>query len=308
MTLGSKLVLGCTMLCFVTACEQDATQPEAAKADAMVTWEGTQSAEDLLFSIEGLEGPEAVRYDADQDVYFVANFNGDPAGDANGFVSRVSADGSIEELEFMTGTDAYPMDGARGMYIVGDVLWVADAGGIHAFNRTSGEHMQFVDFTVFDPGFINDIVQGPDGALYVTETGGGSRIFRVMDGEVSVALQDEAIGLPNGITWDAAHGHFVIVAWTGTQTFHTWDPASNALNALATSTGGNFDGVEVLGNRALVASQQDSSLHLVENGESRKYILLEAGPADIGIDTKRMRVAVPYVSANRVDVWALPGE
>ena len=308
MTLGNTLILGCAALLFVTGCEQDAATPDDAKADTVVSWEGTQSAGDLLFSIEGLAGPEAVRYDPDQDVFFVANFNGQPAGDANGFVSRVAADGSVETLEHMVGTDEYPLHGARGMYIVDDLLWVADAAGIHAFNRTTGAHVQFVDFTVFEPGFINDIVQGPDGALYVTETGGGSRIFRVMDGAVTVALQDEAIGLPNGITWDAANERFIIVAWTGTQDFHTWDPETGALSPLATSTGGNFDGVEIVGSYALVASQQDSSLHLVENGMSRKYILLDSTPADIGIDTKRMRVAVPYVPANRVDVWALPGD
>ena len=54
-----------------------------------------------LFVIEGLSGPEAVHYDAEQDVYFVSNFNGDAAGDANGFISRVGPDGEIETREFM---------------------------------------------------------------------------------------------------------------------------------------------------------------------------------------------------------------
>jgi hypothetical protein len=30
-------------------------------------------------------------------------------------------------------------------------------------------------------------------------------------------------------------------------------------------------------------------------------------PADIGIDTRRQRVAVPYVALNRVDIWSLTG-
>jgi hypothetical protein len=29
-------------------------------------------------------------------------------------------------------------------------------------------------------------------------------------------------------------------------------------------------------------------------------------PADIGVDTRRGRVAVPYIALNRVDIWALP--
>ena len=49
--------------------------------------------EDRVQVWEGFAGPESVRYDPDQDVWFVANFNG--AGgerDANGFISRVSAE------------------------------------------------------------------------------------------------------------------------------------------------------------------------------------------------------------------------
>ena len=44
----------------------------------------------------GFSGPEAVRYDPDQDVYFVANFNGGGNDlDDNGFISRVDPEGRI---------------------------------------------------------------------------------------------------------------------------------------------------------------------------------------------------------------------
>ena len=289
-------------------CEAKDESPKAAEAEVALSWDTAQDVADRVIAIEGFSGPEAVRYDAEQDVYFVANFNGDPAGDANGFVSRVSAEGEIESLEYMTGTDEYPLHGARGMYIAGDLLWVADAGGIHAFDRQTGAHVQFVDFSAYELGFINDISQAPDGALYVTETGSESRVFKVDAGELSVALQNKAIGMPNGITWDAASGKFVTVAWSGTQSFTAFAPGSDEVEEIATSAGGNFDGVEIIGGRMLVASQMDSTLRLVEGTVTRPYIMLPAAPADIGVDTKRNRVAVPYVGANRVDIWALPGE
>jgi hypothetical protein len=31
-------------------------------------------------------------------------------------------------------------------------------------------------------------------------------------------------------------------------------------------------------------------------------------PADIGIDTRRQHVAVPYLDLNRVDIWRLPDQ
>src|SRR5438270_14091012 len=41
----------------------------------------------------GLQTPESVLYDADQDVYFISNINGQPLdADNNGYVSRVKTD------------------------------------------------------------------------------------------------------------------------------------------------------------------------------------------------------------------------
>ena len=82
-------------------------------------WKPTENTGKLVISVEGFSGPEAVRYDSEQDLYFVSNFNGEVSGDANGFVSKVSPTGEILELEFMTGTDEYPFHAGRGMFIVG---------------------------------------------------------------------------------------------------------------------------------------------------------------------------------------------
>ncbi|HUG40860.1 MAG TPA: hypothetical protein VMM12_10255, partial [Longimicrobiales bacterium] len=42
--------------------------PQARKGGAV------QDSTDIVFSVTGLSGPEAVRYDPDQDVYFIASF------------------------------------------------------------------------------------------------------------------------------------------------------------------------------------------------------------------------------------------
>ena len=120
--------------------------------------------------VEGLSGPESVRYDAELDLYFVSNFNDEPAGDANGFVSGVSAEGEILALRFMVGTDQWPLHGGRGMRIDDRGLWVVDAGGVHLFDRITGEQLDFADFSEYEPGFLNDVVLAGDGALYVTDT------------------------------------------------------------------------------------------------------------------------------------------
>jgi hypothetical protein len=56
----------------------------------------------------------------------------------------------------------------------------------------------------------------------------------------------------------------------------------------------------------LVSSQGDSSLHLFTGGTGKPIIKTGGAPADIAVDTKRNRVAVPFVDRSAVEIWQLP--
>jgi hypothetical protein len=58
----------------------------------------------------------------------------------------------------------------------------------------------------------------------------------------------------------------------------------------------------------LIASQTDSALHVRDAAGSRPVVRVAGAPADIGIDTRRNRVAVPYIDLDRVDIWQLPDD
>ena len=257
----------------------------------------------------GFVQPEAVRYDPDQDVYFVGNWGpGQPdAKDNNGYISRMRPDGSIEQARFIAGgAGGATLNAPRGMAIVGDTLWIVDADAVRGFNRRTGAPLATANFSAYKLGFLNDIAAGPDGE-YVTDTG-TNYIYRIAGGRVTVALNDSALGAPNGITWDANGRRFIVVPW-GTSVIKTWVPGSKTLSELAKSGATKFDGVEVLsGNRVLVSSQSDSSLHLFVRGTGRPIIRTGGAPADIAVDTKRNHVAVPFVDRNMVEIWKLPSQ
>lgn len=284
-----------------------ACQPEERPAGAGGDdWTAIQDTTDRVVAVTGFAGPEAVRYDPAGDVYFVSNFNSDGGErDGNGFISRVSSDGVMETIQFAVGTSTNPLHAPRGMFIHQDTLWAADVDGVHGFDRASGAHLAFVDFTAFEPGFLNDIAAGADGTIYVTDTG-RSRVYRVTGGEATIAIEDTLLGQPNGITWDEGGARFLIAPWGGRQQLRAWNPETNEVTRIAQSSGAFFDGIEFVSGRVLVASQADSSLHVVTGETTRQLVRVPGRPADIGVDTRRHRVAVPYIDLDRVDIWQLP--
>jgi hypothetical protein len=265
--------------------------------------------------LEGFQGPESAKYDAELDVWYVSNINGSPLDqDGNGYISRLKGDGTMDSLKFIVGgTGGVKLDAPKGLAIQGDTLWVADIHTVRGFDRKSGKPVASID--VKGAKFLNDIADGPDG-LYATDTGveggakgmehtGPDRVYRIAGRAVTVALQSDSLTAPNGITWDGAGKRFILVPMGG-NVVRAWTPGSKSLTTLGT-TKGQLDGVELLGpGRLLITSWTDSSLFVLDNGTVTPVAGGLPSPADIGVDTKRNRVAVPLLLENRVEFRALP--
>lgn len=296
----------CPVLVIVAACAPDGgTQGEQvvpAPASETAVLDTTQA----FTTTAGLEGPEAVRWDPEQRVWFVANFGAGETDerDGDGFISRLDADGRMDSLRFMRGTQAAPLHMPRGMFIEGDTLWVADVDGVHGFDRRTGRHIAFVDFRAHEPGFLNDAAAGPDGVLYVTDTG-RSRVYRFAGaGDTPEIVVEELPSPPNGITWDDERGAFLLAPWGQGQVVHALTP-DGAVEPVVTVDSRRFDGIELVSGGMLLATQGDSSLWLVQDGQPRRVIRTRGAPADIGYDPASGHVAVPYIALNRVDFWTL---
>jgi sugar lactone lactonase YvrE len=278
-----------------------ATSAGAADEDSRI-----QDADDRVAVVEGLAGPEAVHWDAEQTIWFVSNFNGDADGDANGFVSKVSTDGAIIAREFMTGTEQHPLHGPRGMRIDGKRLLVVDADGLHAFDRRSGEQLEFIDFAAHDPGFLNDVELGPNGDIYLTDTG-NARLFRIVDGEISIVADEDLTSPPNGVVWDPVREALMLAPWGGGREVIGYSPGEDGLiDGETLPAGGNMDGLEPWRNGLLIASQHDQAIWFVRDGDAEILVRTPGRPADIGLDDSGDRIAVPYIALDRVDIWALP--
>lgn len=262
----------------------------------------------------GLQGPESAIYDADQNVWFVTNVNGGPgAKDNNGFITRLRSDGTVDSLKFVAaGERGVTLHAPKGQAIVGDTLWVADIDAVRGFDKRTGAAVATVNFGD-QAGFLNDITTGPDGTLYVTDTGvrsdeqGASpgKIFAVSSTrQISVVAEGDDLQGPNGITWDAANERLVVVPFAGTTLFGlTPGSAPDSIG----SGPGQQDGVEVLADgRMLVSSWTDSTLFIADAGDRRTVVTGVPSPADIGVNAATNQVAVPMLMENRVEIWQLP--
>src|SRR6185503_3643111 len=299
-----QILSGIVAVALIAACSKSKTDGAAPDTLAAAAADSAR----LVASPGGFIQPEAMRYEPDQDIYFVSSWGtGAPdAKDNNGFISRVTPEGAVERPRFIAGgTGGARLHAPRGMTIVGDTLWVVDADAVRGFNRRTGAPLATVSFSSYKLGFLNDISAGPDG-LYITDTGTNT-IYRIAGGKVTVAVMDKALAGPNGITWDAANSRFIVVPYSTESSIKAWAPGTKTVSDAGKGASTKYDGVEILsGGRVLVSSQGDSSLHLFTGGTGKPIIKIGGAPADIAVDTKRNRVAVPFVDRSAVEIWQLP--
>jgi sugar lactone lactonase YvrE len=268
--------------------------------------------------VEGLDLPESARWDPAQDVVFVSNINGSAtAKDGNGYVSRIRPDGTVEAHRFVAGgARGVTLHAPKGMALVGDTLWVADIDTLRAFHARTGAPLGAVDFAAHGALFLNDVAVGPDGSLYVTDSGfrggadgrmqhaGPDRIFRVAPGrQVTVAVEGDALGMPNGIAWDAAGRRLLVGPLADGADLLAWTPGDSAARAVARGPGG-YDGIEPVGDGSFLISSLDARSIVRLRGGSVETVIAELhSPADIGWDAKRRRVLVPTLDGNRLEIW-----
>jgi sugar lactone lactonase YvrE len=272
-------------------------------------------------SVVDLYGPESARYDPDQDAFLISNMLGyGSAKDGAGYILRVSA-GDITRVDtlVLSGRAGARLDAPKGIALQGDTLWVTDIDVLRGFDRRTGAPYATIDFRPYGAVLLNDVAASPDGTLRVTDTGlrmdkagayhvGGDKIFDVGPGHsVRVVEASPALDQPNGVTWDARGRRWLVV------TFDPWAsqvysmrPASTTRTVVARGKG-QFDGVEALADGSiLVSSWADSSIHVFADSSDQRVVRYLSEPADIGVDTRRNRVAVPLPIAGRVELWELP--
>lgn len=267
-----------------------------------------------------LKTPESAHYDADLDVWFISNINGNPSQhDGNGYIVRVPAD-STTSLTMLAegGKNGVKLDAPKGIATTKDQLWVADIDQVRVFDKRTGKPLENIDLRPMKATFLNDVVIVGDSVVYVTDTGiafddkgtmthpGVNRIFRITipGNKKTEAATGDSLENPNGITWDSTNNRFLLAPFGG-KDVQTWTPGQSPVKLV--DGPGQYDGIEVLKDgRILVSSWADSSVNVIRDGKLSRLISGVSAPADIGVDSKRGILAIPRFDQNQVEFWKIP--
>jgi outer membrane protein assembly factor BamB len=219
----------------------------------------------------------------------------------------------VIELHWIDGaSDNVTLHAPKGMGIKGDTLFVADVDEVRLFDRTTGAPLG--SRPVRGATFLNDLAVGPDGTVYVTDSGmrpdftssGSDALWRFDAGgrPVRVAAGPD-LGRPNGIVVDSAD---VLVVTFGSSAVYRVE-ATGARTPLPTPPGGGFDGlVRTVDGTLFVSSWNDSSISRLAPGDTAwtRVVTGIVSPADIGLDTRRGRLLIPVFQGDRLEIRPLP--
>jgi sugar lactone lactonase YvrE len=279
-----------------TQSQPPAPQPKAAAAPTQIT--------------QGLQTPESVYYDADQDVYFISNINGQPlAADNNGYISRITPDTLQGEMKWIEGgKPGVTLNAPKGMAVVGDTLYVTDITSVRKFNRKTGAPEGEIPI----PGstFLNDAAS--DGkSVYVSDSGlkagasgnfeptGTDAIWQITGDKPKKIAGGKDLKAPNGVE---VEGSNIWAVTFGANELYRLDKGKKA--DVTTLPKGSLDGLVHMSDGSFLVSSWDGKAVYRGQAKGTFTAVLENvnAPADIGYDTKRHLLLVPHFMDSIVSV------
>ncbi len=241
---------------------------------------------------------ESVLYDQVWDRLYVACINGNPTDkDGNGYIALLNTDGTIEEMNWVTGLDA-----PKGMGVFGDKLYVTNIDEVVEIDLISSVITSRIP--VEGASFLNDISVGEDGRVYFSDSDTGI-LWTYEEGEV-IPWISEGLERPNGLYVEEER---VLLTSSGSQDLKIIDIESREFETVTNDIGAG-DGVEFTGMDGFyLTSSWTGEVFLIYPDYSKVSLLktspMEINSADIGFNMDEQIVYVPTFFDNRVIAYKL---
>ncbi len=241
-----------------------------------------------------LKTPESVLYDAEGDVIYVSNIDGDPSKkDGNGFISILNSDGSVKNLQWIKNLDA-----PKGLAIYKGKLYVADIDKLVEIDIKKGEILE--KYNAPDAVFLNDVTASLNGMIFVSDTR-TAKIHVLNEGKFTVWMEGKPLETPNGLM--AENGKLFV----GDKNIYEIDIQTKKINQLIEDAGG-VDGLEKNNDGDFVFSNWPGKIFIHKNGKTIKLLdttAQELNTADIDYDLKHDLVLVPTFFDNHIVAYKI---
>lgn len=224
---------------------------------AEVTQEGRQP----VWRLDGLADPESVALAADGRTLYVANVAGEgDARDGNGFISRITTSGKMQQRVWVDGLDA-----PKGAIVADGKLYVSDIDRLVEIDIAAGRIA--ARYPAAGATFLNDVAVAPDGTVLVADSGTG-RIFGLRGGAITVWSADAELKSVNGLLPEADR----VLATTMEGKLLALDYRTRAATVLATGLG-QADGVaRADGDNYFVGEWPGRLFYVSADGKSRTIL------------------------------------
>ena len=270
---------------------QKTTEPEPTEARASTDQPTAPQKTESLSSelvLSGFSTPESALYDPTHDRYIVSNINGGPLDkDDNGFLSLVSPEGKITEMNWISGAkNSYELHAPKGTAIIENELYVADIDTVRVFNLSSGDHIR--DTPIEGALFLNDLLAAGQ-ILFCSDMNTGTIHQLKKDAAPTTFL--EGLNAPNGIT---ARGQSIYITSFKDPSVMQFKMNGSAVETIDLPSTGLDGIVMTIDGTTYVSSWESSSIYEISSSQEVRTVLTRAeAPADIGWDSKRKQLLVP---------------
>ncbi|HUE96584.1 MAG TPA: hypothetical protein VMN39_07980 [Longimicrobiaceae bacterium] len=299
---GSNLVPLLTLVS-VLACAPDAGVLMEPAVDAPTF--AHEVSEPLVVS-GGFEAPESAAHDPVADAYYISNV-GDLFSDANdGFISRLSPDGTILDLRWVEGDAANPLISPTGVMVEGRTLYIVDRTALRRYDLRTQSWL--APIALPDDGlFFNDVCSSGQGRIYVTGTDlsvfdgnldAAGALYVVERGTASRYLPGADVGNPNGclgqrgVTW---------VSFLPEGGVYSANPSGRVELVATTPGAGMIDGIVLAGGHYYFTTWEAGGVYRIGvNGRGLEEVFPIGSPASLEYDARRGQLIVPSLFGNEV--------
>ena len=255
----------------------------------------------VKWELDGFKMPESVYASSNHKWLYVSNTN----GAAPGFISRVSKEGVIDNLNWTTG-----LTSPTGSDVYKNILYVADQKQVHLINLNDGSIIK--SYSDNEAGSLNDLtINQKTGQVFISDVPGG-KIYTIENDKLIVWLQSDKIPFPNGVF---VENNTLVVANYGLENGEglmrkEWKPedfgaiynidiASKKVELIASSNKkGVFDGVTSINGILLASSNPTGQLYTFDGDKNYLIDTSSKGIADINTDGEI--IFAPYIFGDKL--------